>query len=848
MILAAPAFLVGAASATPPAETFSDITTTVLVEVPVEVTLENEPVRGLGIEDFELFDDGDRVEIQWVEEVDLARITGDSGAAGGVRQMPVVARRHFLLLFDTSFASPASLAKAREAARNLVLRDLHPADLVAVAVFGLDRGVQIPLGFTTDRGQVALAIRALEAPQSVAGRSDPLRLYVGDARASSLGEEQAIQGSASGERGSMINDQLRSLQTMADRAQATQGRREVSAMTRSLSELATLLHSVDGRKHVVFFSEGFDSELLLGSTDDRRRAEMVRRAQDNAIWDVDSSEYFGSADTLNVLDDMVREFRRADCLIHSVDIGGLRAGGEAGRPSLGGKDGLFMMASGTGGSFYENFNNLGQAMGRMLNETSVTYVLSYQPRDLRFDGDYRKLKVRVPGLPRKAKVSHRPGYYAPDPDAERSGVEVRMSLAQRLLDGREGGAISARVLATPMRLPVDIRTGPSSEAVAGVAWVPVLVEVDGESFLRAPKADPGKTRERKRSRRGKRGGAEAEGAAPADPDLLRGEVYLYALDPAGSIADFFAQSVELDLRSMGDDLRRRGFKVFAPMLLPQGAYDLRVLVRNSTTEQTGLAVAPVVVPDLAEEAVVLLPPLFPESSDEWLLVRGRRPELSADREPPYPFFHSGTTYVPAARPELRPGDPLPVFLAGYGLEGTSGLDSSLLDSRGEPVAVPRWKLDPRVMVGEDGMERYIAALEVPRVRPGEYRLELSLEGKAGRSSVGRTAVRILAEGQASASQLLTLTSPVSFETPVGAEGFTQRASAPASAEEQESMAMPEVERAYGRALGRLSSASLEDLVPEVAALEARAVAENPQRQAGRLNRSLLRAARRLADA
>ncbi|MEM8931560.1 MAG: hypothetical protein AAGE94_10310, partial [Acidobacteriota bacterium] len=110
-------------------ESFEDTTTTVVVEVPVEVTVEGEPVRGLGIEDFELFDKGDRQTILSVEMVDLATV--ETSVEAPIGDLPVVARRHFLLLFDLSFSSPRGINRSREAALELVREGLHPADLVS---------------------------------------------------------------------------------------------------------------------------------------------------------------------------------------------------------------------------------------------------------------------------------------------------------------------------------------------------------------------------------------------------------------------------------------------------------------------------------------------------------------------------------------------------------------------------------------------------------------------------------------------------------------------------------------------------------------------------------------------
>ena len=94
-----------------PEAAFLGQTTTLVVEVPVEVTLQGEPVRGLTKDRFQLYDGRKEQEILSVDEVDLVSL--DRQAAEDPQQLPVAARRHFLLLFDRTYARPAAITRAR---------------------------------------------------------------------------------------------------------------------------------------------------------------------------------------------------------------------------------------------------------------------------------------------------------------------------------------------------------------------------------------------------------------------------------------------------------------------------------------------------------------------------------------------------------------------------------------------------------------------------------------------------------------------------------------------------------------------------------------------------------------
>lgn len=162
-------------------QTFEERTRVFEVQIPVNVTdRSGRPVRGLTAADFLLLDQGKEQRITSFEVVDL-----DLLMPSGERVMdldydiPRVARRHVLFLFDLSFSSPVALVKARRAAQRFVLDGLHPSDLAAVAVHSIEAGSQLLLTFTPDRAQLARSITTLGNPRllKLAVR-DPLRFII----------------------------------------------------------------------------------------------------------------------------------------------------------------------------------------------------------------------------------------------------------------------------------------------------------------------------------------------------------------------------------------------------------------------------------------------------------------------------------------------------------------------------------------------------------------------------------------------------------------------------------------------------------------------------------------------
>jgi VWFA-related protein len=680
------------------AQTFSGSTEVVEVEVPVQVVRDGQPVRGLTAADFELYEGRKKLAVTGFHTVDLAA----PAARGGV---PPAGRRQLLLLFDLAFSNPKAVVAAREAARSLVLKGVRPGDLVGVATYSAAHGPQILLGFTSDRRQVDAALDVLGAVRDERS-GDPLRLVMkrgaGD-RAQLAGPSVEADTARSNE---LIDAQGGQLANLGRESTRSNEKAAATALTRAYVQLAQMLRGLPGRKQVIYFSEGFNSALLtggggaagnpgsLGVGTDAAAQNQDALQQDRANQDfylTDSEQSFGSTHAVNALERMLEEFRRSDCVIQAVDIGGLRAGGEqAPGERGGGQDTLLAMARGTGGELVQNSNDLSGAIGGILDRTSVTYVLSFQP-DKGKPGDYHKLRVELKNAPRGTRVAYRPGYFSPRPYGQLNPLEKLFEASSRLMGGEEAGTVPGAVLAAPFR-----NTGDK-------AYVPVLIEADGPALL----------------------GAEPPAALPV-------EVYVYALDAGGAIQDFLYQQLGLDVAKAGAGLRQGGLKFVGHLDLPPGEYSVRTLVRNGASGAFSLRVVPLTVPAFGK-GPALLPPLFPDTAaNRWVLVR------EAPRGGPqidYPFMARQQPYVPASRPAIAPGAEVPLALVGYDLgAGDLKATARVLAADGREAATGGVRVLQREATAAGGPDRLLAAFRLPALPPGEYTLSVTLTGAAGAAS------------------------------------------------------------------------------------------------------------------
>jgi len=701
LLILAPVALAALPAKEPKPPTFEGSSQVVAVEVPVNVvSRDGEPVRGLTAADFEVYDGSDKQAITSFEVIDLKTIQepGAPGAeaAPALTELRPAARRHFLLLFDLSFSTPTSILKARMAARDFVLHSLHPTDLAAVATYSLETGPKLVVTFTPDRVQLARAVDTLGYRQALdSARVDPLHFVI-DEPDNALLNTASGSSSASGrdERKDLINqeiyDYLKTIAIAAQKEERSFQRSRISNYSRSLAEVAKALNAIQGRKQVVFFSEGFDSSLLLGrDTTDPGAAEDADNVAFGQTWFVDSDQRFGNTGLQGEVGRMLEQFRRADCVIQAVDIGGLRAGAdEQARPS--GEGALFYMAHDTGGELFKDANNLREPLDRMLEKTSVTYLLTFERSDLKTDGAYHRLKVKAK-LPPGARLTHRAGYYAPRPFQQLDPLERNLLASDGIASAAPRRDLDINVLTAPFR------------ATPERGYVPVIIEASGKSLLAGEK--------------GKK---------------LDVEIYAYVSDQQGRMRDFFNRRVALDLDKGGarKGMEEGGIKYYGHFDLEPGAYHVRVLVRNAGSGRTGVQTVPVTVPSYAEAQPVLLPPFFMEDHQKWLLVREQTGgELKGSVV--YPFTVSGEPYVPAARPVLDGGKPARLCLVAYNLgKGELAVQGEVVAADGK--ASPQGKLSrvERTATGIQGLDKLVATFDPAGLSAGDYVLKVAVTDPA----------------------------------------------------------------------------------------------------------------------
>ncbi len=654
----------------------------ILVEVPVRVVdRDGEPVRGLTAANFSVQDDGRPQAIVGFDAIDLA----EKSAVPGAPVHPA-ARRRFLILFDFSFSRPKSILVARKAARDFVLSGMSSGDLASVATYSVEQGVRLLVTFSSDRAQLAQAIESLglEARRE---SLDPLAFAFDAATLAAMAQTRNSRNSVEG----LIETlQAYSAVNKARSDEYTRGR--VRHLFQAFRELSQSLDAVEGRKDILYLSEGFSGRHLVGATEsDEERTSLIH----GEIWKVDADRRFGSTPLRNELNEVGVWFRRSDCVVHAVDIAGIRAEGDSdGDAQPAGpresESALFDIAQATGGEVLRNTNDLAAQLDRVERQTSLVYVLAFRPDKSGPEGAFHALKVKVsaPG----ARVLARAGYY------DRRGFRTLSPLERRLL--------AANVIAN--EIPFDdipIRVLALPFASGGDSTVPVLVEVPGAPLLAADKGEK-----------------------------LGLEIYVYAIGPDDRLRDFFVRTISTDLAQNRAKLMAAGVRYFGELRLPPGDYRIRTLVRNAATGHMGLSVTTLAVPAFASGEPFLLAPVFLVGSGDWVAVQGTGREPGAA---PNPFSSlPGSGLMPAAVARVAPGDASQVCLVAYHVGAPDAKDlklgSQILAEDGRPIGSVKLAVLDAVAPDAEGKRMLLLSFAAPPdLSPGRYGLRVFLQDGVG---------------------------------------------------------------------------------------------------------------------
>ncbi|HKP84480.1 MAG TPA: VWA domain-containing protein [Blastocatellia bacterium] len=531
-----------------------------LVQVDAVVTDDKgRHVTDLKPEDFEIYEDGRRQQITNFNYVTTGSATPAPAEKSSKPPLavppsnlrPDQVRRTIALVVDDLGLSFESTAILRDSLKKFIDQQMQQGDLVAVIRTGAGMGALQQ--FTADKRQLYAAIERVRwNPLGRGGISAFAPIERDPAR---LSTENGIDAPRASESVAQLREDLFAVGTLG-----------------ALNFIVRGLRDLPGRKSVILFSDGFklfnrnNNDILRGTTSDTSRV----------------------VDALHRLTDLAN---RASVVVYTVDVRGLQPlGFTAADTSLGAaemtqkaderrneffdtQEGLNYLAQQTGGFFVRNTNDINRGISRVLEDQKGYYLIGYVPDSSTFRAERGKrqfhkfsMKVKRAGL----RVRTRTGFYGIADEEVRPAVRTP---AQQII-----AALTSPFSSGGIRVKLTSMYG--HDAKAG-SFMRSMLYINGNDLTFT----------------------DAEGG------FHKGEVNIaaFTFSDNGRIVDQESRTYTFHVPDDSlQNIRREGFRytLIVPIKKP-GAYQLRVAVRDATSERLGSANQFIEVPDISKNRLTL---------------------------------------------------------------------------------------------------------------------------------------------------------------------------------------------------------------------------------------------------
>jgi len=566
--------------------------TTNLVQTDAVVTDKNEQLmRDLKLEDFELYDNGKKQEIKFMEFVGAnaeRRVEGTppplpKGVSIELPPAGVAAgnlKRVIGFVVDDLTIANEDMSRVRDLLLDYVNNRMQEGDLVAVVrVIG---GSGLLEQFTDDKQLLRSAIaRLTPRTHPYAGADPALASNLTNAAADTGGLGTSPDDSLNAEtQTSDINKAFRTLMSLST----------ANAMVKSL-------RSVPGRKMVVLFSGG------LPLFEMSEQGVMIDRSTQETIAVDEYRPLFGN--TASIVNELADNAARAGVVVNTMDVRGLQAapgvrgfqdtpaksslgmtvgnvsvGGGGMNPGFGrtadmslisstdalaGAQGLRTVANATGGVSSVNTNNFRAGLDKILSRSEGYYLLGYSPSE-NFDAKFHKISIKV--RREGAHVYAREGYFAreeaaPTAQSTKENLVLKAALSPLVKSELGVSSLVQHKFVTPNKAELDIH---------------LFIDPKTLQFTRTP-----------------------EGKQQASFDVVG-----FVFDLLGKARGGFSETINANLSEA--DYQRAlssGLSYSAHTELPTGNFQLRAVVRENTTGRIGSISRYLEVPDLAKKQLTI---------------------------------------------------------------------------------------------------------------------------------------------------------------------------------------------------------------------------------------------------
>jgi VWFA-related protein len=401
-----------------PAPVFRTGTTAVLLDIVVR-DKRGRPIRDLRQDEVTVLEDGVARDVKAFRLVEGEPAAGALAAPAqpGVAQ-PDPLRRITLVSFVFDHLSQNGRKLAQKAAQDYLKKPMPTGQWAAV--FTLDNRLHMLQDFTRESARLSAAVdRATAAVGREAGAALP-----GESRERGREANQELEKVGNGEVGGdgrataaqdavekQFRDTVQRMQTLASSIETSQ---RGHATFYPLMALAKAQAALEGRKAILFFSEGLQvpssvEEVFQAAISEANRANV-------SVYTIDARGLDTGRDLAAAGAALDRAGRVSQQAMAKRGAGGTSMeevqNDDLVLSSLGGntQSTLRELAESTGGVLIANSNDLGKGLDRVTADLSSYYEIAYAPQSTEADGRFRKIEVRV--ARKGVDVTSRSGYFA----------------------------------------------------------------------------------------------------------------------------------------------------------------------------------------------------------------------------------------------------------------------------------------------------------------------------------------------------------------------------------------------------------------------------------------------------
>jgi len=356
-------------------------------------------VDDLKKEDFHVFDDGKAYPVSrfTVEKRPAVEGNAESGARqpappNTTPQSSSLPERNIVFLFDDLHLNAENLAQVKDAAAKMLVGGLASSDIAAV----ISLSGKVNSGLTHDGAKLRQAIMSLQPPGGLPSESKEcpkIDYYQAD-----LIENKHDQPATADATRQVFDcnpgldvkynyTQAQSLADAAARSALNRGRQDIQATYAAIAEFVRRVSTLPGQRMLVLVSPGF---LPL---------EQETRTAESRIIDLaaQSNVMISALDARGLYTTGLNANQRSPGFTTIAGSGGsLQLQSEYDRNGAKiAEDAMGELAEGTGGAFFHNRNDLGAGFKVLTEAPTCVYVLELALGNLKPDGKYHRLKVKV---------------------------------------------------------------------------------------------------------------------------------------------------------------------------------------------------------------------------------------------------------------------------------------------------------------------------------------------------------------------------------------------------------------------------------------------------------------------